>query len=161
MYKLPDNNTLYQVYTDNKGNETIIFHRSEHELSIKNLLDSLSKLDLVSIQPFFENIDITEKWLDYIINLNNIDTYDGNLELLKYSLKDKTQDEIRSELADIYLKSKNRYENDLSSVLYNSFIKTLSAISVRIPTQAFQSIMAVKVVGLTDDKSNNVFVSRW
>ena len=161
MYKLPEDNTLYQIYTDNKGNETIVFHRSEHELSIKNLLNSLSRLDLVSIQPFFENIDVTEKWLDYIINLNNIDTYDRNLELLKYSLKDKTQDEIRQELVDIYLNSKNRYENDLSNILYNSFIKTLYAISVRIPTQAFQSIMAVKVAGLTDDKSNNIFVSRW
>lgn len=34
-------------------------------------------------------------------------------------------------------------------------------VSVRIPTQHFQSIMAAKVAALTNDEDNNVFVNRW
>lgn len=161
MYKLPDNPSAYQLYKDSFGNETIVFSQESAELSIKEMVRSLEKADLVSIQPFLENLTPTAQWLNFAINANNIETYNGALISLARRSKGLEPDQARQLLSGIYVQNKDTYKEDLSNILYNSFIATLQAISVRIPTQAFQSIMAVKVVGLTNDPSNNVFVNRW
>ena len=170
MYALPDRSE-YQIYKDSKGNETIVFKNSESvESSIKDLISSLDDKDLVSIQAFLENLEPTKDWLRYVMNINHIKT--GNSSLKKLINENLTSDEIRKELLEIYYENSdiykdqygrrpNKYKEELAETLYNSFLKTLEVISVRIPTQAFQSIMAAKVVGFTNDDFNNVFVTRW
>ena len=170
MYVLPDRSE-YQIYKDSKGNETIVFKNSESiESSIKDLINSLDDKDLVSVQAFLENLEPTKDWLRYVININHIKT--GNSSLKKIINENLTSDEIRKELLEIYYENSdiykdqygrrpNKYKEELAETLYNSFLKTLEVISVRIPTQAFQSIMAAKVVGFTNDDFNNVFVTRW
>ena len=170
MYALP-NRSEYQIYKDSKGNETIVFKNSESvESSIKDLLNSLDDKDLVSVQAFLENLEPTKDWLRYVMNINHIKT--GNSSLKKLINENLTSDEIRKELLEIYYENSdiykdqygrrpNKYKEELAETLYNSFLKTLEVISVRIPTQAFQSIMAAKVVGFTNDDFNNVFVTRW
>ena len=170
MYALPDRSE-YQIYKDSKGNETIVFKNSESvESSIKDLLNSLDDKDLVSVQAFLENLEPTKDWLRYVMNINHIKT--GNSSLKKLINENLTSDEIRKELLEIYYENSdiykdqygrrpNKYKEELAETLYNSFLKTLEVISVRIPTQAFQSIMAAKVVGFTNDDFNNVFVTRW
>lgn len=170
MYALPDRSE-YQIYKDSKGNETIVFKNSESvESSIKDLINSLDDKDLVSVQTFLENLEPTKDWLRYVMNINHIKT--GNSSLKKLINENLTSDEIRKELLEIYYENSdiykdqygrrpNKYKEELAETLYNSFLKTLEVISVRIPTQAFQSIMAAKVVGFTNDDFNNVFVTRW
>ena len=170
MYALPDRSE-YQIYKDSKGNETIVFKNSESvESSIKDLINSLDDKDLVSVQAFLENLEPTKDWLRYVMNINHIKT--GNSSLKKLINENLTSDEIRKELLEIYYENSdiykdqygrhpNKYKEELAETLYNSFLKTLEVISVRIPTQAFQSIMAAKVVGFTNDDFNNVFVTRW
>lgn len=170
MYALP-NRSEYQIYKDSKGNETIVFKNSESvESSIKDLINSLDDKDLVSVQAFLENLEPTKDWLRYVMNINHIKT--GNSSLKKLINENLTSDEIRKELLEIYYENSdiykdqygrrpNKYKEELAETLYNSFLKTLEVISVRIPTQAFQSIMAAKVVGFTNDDFNNVFVTRW
>jgi len=85
-----------------------------------------------------------------------INTFDNEL----YSILNHSQN-IKHDLLNLYENGEQRYQKDLSNTLYNSFVKTLYMMSVRIPTQAFQSIMATKIAELTDDTENAIFVTRW
>lgn len=154
MYKLPPD-TNYQIYKDSYGNELIIFNNKG---ALWNFLHNVE--NLVSIQPLLQNCNKSEisELLQGSLNIDSpIDVFSNQYR----NLINQDPDSIRKGLQEIYEKGDKRYKNVLSNVLYNSFIKTLQMISVRIPTQAFQSIMAVKVKSLTNDESNDVFVSRW
>lgn len=157
MYKIPEG-LNYMIYCDSTGQETICIQQSEHAEKQARALIATTQ-NLVSLQLFAENIEPTEDWLSFTVQTNNIKTSNSSLNKLLYS--GLTSDQIRDELKRIYKEQAFRYKEDLAQTLYNSFVRSLQMISVRIPTQAFQSIMAVKVAGLTNDDSNNVFVTRW
>lgn len=158
MYKLPADAKSYMIYQNAKGQEVIVF-------KAENINDALALIDstenLVSCQGFFENVNPTEKLLNFLIDHNHISTNNKALHRLIQKIDADPNVDIQSELQKIYVSQEENYKNDLSSTLYNSFLATLQVISVRIPTQAFQSIMAAKVVHLTNDDYNNVFVNRW
>lgn len=157
MYKIPEG-LNYMIYCDSTGQETICIKQSEHAEKQARALIATTE-NLVSVQLFAENIDPTTDWISFVIETNNIKTNNPSLNKLLHS--DLPADQVREELKRIYKEQAYRYKEDLAQTLYNSFVKSLDLISVRIPTQAFQSIMAVKVAGLTNDDSNNVFVTRW
>ena len=161
MYLVPTGLT-FEVYKDNKGTETLVFKQGKGvEKLVRKLISSTE--NLVSVQLFLDNVEPTEQWIDFAISNNNIKTNNYSLENIKKLITDNSADSniIREKLYKLYQVGKKNYKNDLASTLYNSFVKTLYLVSVRIPTQAFQSIMATKVAGLTNDDSNNVFVTRW
>lgn len=157
MYKIPEG-LNYMIYCDSMGQETICIQQSEYAEKQARALIATTQ-NLVSLQLFAENIEPTEDWISFTIQTNNIKTNNSSLNKLLHS--SLTPDQIRDELKRIYKDQAYRYKEDLAQTLYNSFVRSLQMISVRIPTQAFQSIMAVKVAGLTNDDSNNVFVTRW
>lgn len=158
LYKLPEDSTSYIIMRDTKGNEVIIFKEANQKEAL-DLIDST--YNLVSCQGFLMNTIPTEELLEFIVHHNLITTNNLTLHKLKNTLETVGPEEIRRELQNIYITQEEKYKSDLASTLYNSFLRTLQVISVRIPTQAFQSIMAAKVVHLTNDEYNNVFVNRW
>lgn len=158
LYKIPES-LKYAIYVDQKGVETLVVLNSSSNQDIKSLIQSTQ--NIVSVQLFADNIEPSEDWISFVIQQNNIKTNNPSLYKLLKEFSTLSNDEIRERLYNIYTSQKKYYQNDLANTLYNSFVKTLYAISVRIPTQAFQSIMAVKVAALTNDDDNNVFVTRW
>lgn len=157
MYRIPEE-LNYKIYQDSTGQETICIQQSDTaEKLTRSLIDSTN--NLVSIQLLAENIDPSDEWIQFTVEHNNIKTNNSTLSWIKNTLINP--EDRRTQLKEIYNKQASAYKNDLANTLYNSFIRSLYLISVRIPTQAFQSIMAVKVAGLTNDDSNNVFVTRW
>lgn len=158
MYKLPDDPTTYSIKANAKGEEIIFLRQTEdYEKNISHIVNTTE--NIVSTQGFFDNITLTEDMIDLLIKNNLINTNNNQLE--KIDTKKQSPEEIRAILKDIYQLQEKYYRNDLKNTLYNSFMQTLRVISVRIPTQAFQSIMAAKVVAFTNDELNNVFVNRW
>ena len=159
MYQIPAD-CKYALYINPKGQETlVILNEGLSDNYIKTIIETTN--NRVSVHPFFENFTpIKNKLLD-VIKWNHITTINGALKNLSRQVDQIGEDQIREALNDLYIKRERQYKNDLANTLYNSFIKTLYLVSVRIPTQDFQSIMATKVVGLTNDDSNNVFVTRW
>lgn len=152
------------LYRDKKGNLTVVVAKNA-DLK-ENILDLIATTkDIVSVQPFFENIAMDESLEDIIDPI--VDTALENTHIrtmvsdLSQAVSDLRGRELITALNEIYVDSENRYKNDLANTLYNSFVKTLDIISTRIPTQALQSFMAMHVAALTNDESNNVFVSRW
>lgn len=49
----------------------------------------------------------------------------------------------------------------LANAMYSSWLRSNDIIAARIPSQAMQSFMPMKVVGYNEDKGNNVYVSHW
>ena len=163
MYQIPLDLT-FEIYKDKKGVETLVIKNGEGvEKSVRKLISSTE--NLVSVQLFLENVKPTEDWINFAITNNNINSNNQILKQIKRRIvnNEANDDAIRGDLSMLYYDHRNKvkYKNDLASILYNSFVKSLYLVSVRIPTQAFQSIMATKAVGLTNDDSNNVFVTRW
>lgn len=159
MYEIPEE-LDYVIYKDKTGQETIVIKKTDNAESLcKELINSIR--NLVSVQLFAENIQPTSDWIHSIISWNQIKTNNSALRRLSTSFEGLSPEQVRAILLNIYKQDAGKYKNDLANTLYNSFVKSLYLISVRIPTQAFQSIMAVKVAGLTNDDFNNVFVTRW
>lgn len=157
MYKIPEGMT-YAVYKEPKGQEIIVILNSPlAESQARKLIRSTR--NIVSMQLFAENIQPTEEWIRLTKVQNKITTNNKSLNLIDTNTQ--SPDQIREFLLNIYLKQKHFYTEELANVLYNSFRKSLELISVRIPTQDFQSIMGTKVVALTNDDANNIFVTRW
>lgn len=157
LYKLPDDASMYQIYKDNYGNELIVFKDlPETENTIKRMFNSVE--NIVSIQPLLQNVKNPADYLQMCLEVKKvpIQTFRQELNAILDSDKD-----IAAKLLDLYKKGEFQYQSDLSNTLYNSFVRTLYMMSVRIPTQAFQSIMAAKVAELTDDSKNAIFVNRW
>ena len=156
MYKLPDDINDYQIYKDVYGNELIVFKDNNRaQKNVKRLMSSTE--NLVSIQPILQNVTNPDEWLEMSLDVKSpINTFDNEL----YSILNHSQN-IKQDLLNLYENGEQRYQKDLSNTLYNSFVKTLYMMSVRIPTQAFQSIMATKIAELTDDTENAIFVTRW
>lgn len=156
MYQIPEN-LDYEIWVDKKGEETIVIKGKNQDI-----VDQAFKLinttnNIVSAQLFANHIDVTDDLLYDITRINKIRT--NNVALRQ--LTKLPSENRKAKLLDIYHKQEKQYKEDLANTLYNSFVKTLYMMSVRIPTQHFQSIMAAKVVGLTNDEDNNVFVNRW
>lgn len=163
MYQIPLD-LIFEIYKDKNGVETLVIKNGEGvEKSVRKLISSTE--NLVSVQLFLENIKPTEDWINFAITNNNINSNNQILKQIKRRIvnNEANDDAIRGDLSMLYYDHRNkvRYKNDLASTLYNSFVKSLYLVSVRIPTQAFQSIMATKASALTNDDSNNVFVTRW
>lgn len=163
MYQIPLDLT-FEIYKDKNGVETLVIKNGEGvEKSVRKLISSTE--NLVSVQLFLENVKPTEDWINFAITNNNINSNNQILKQIKRRIvnNEANDDAIRGDLSMLYYDHRNKvkYKNDLASILYNSFVKSLYLVSVRIPTQAFQSIMATKAAGLTNDDSNNVFVTRW
>lgn len=159
MYQIPEE-CKYALYINSKGQETlVILNEGLSDNYIKTVIETTN--NRVSVHPFFENIAPTKSKLLDVVKWNHITTINGALKNLSRQVDQMEENQIREVLNDLYIKRERQYKNDLANTLYNSFIKTLQLVSVRIPTQDFQSIMATKVVGLTNDDSNNVFVTRW
>lgn len=165
LYKVPQKGQ-FAIFADAEGNETIIIRKqADPKRMLKLILTSLDSKDsatpLVSVQPFLENlayqVEITPQLIDMCMNMSHVKTH--NLFLKED--RNLKGDRLIQALKGIYLGKESVYKQDLSNILYNSFVKTLDIISTRIPTQALQSFMAMHVVALTNDESNNVFVSRW
>lgn len=157
MYRIPEE-LKYEIYKDEFGNETIVINKDQEKLG-QQLIDSTQ--NLVSLQLFGDNINITNDWIKFTINHNNIKTNNKTLLKIIKNIPESNREERLEALNKIYQEQGKYYKNDLANTLYNSFVRTLYMMSVRIPTQALQSIMAAKVVGLTNDEKNNVFVNRW
>ena len=157
MYRIPEE-LKYEIYKDEFGNETIVINKDQEKLG-QQLIDSTQ--NLVSLQLFGDNINITNDWIKFTINHNNIKTNNKTLLKIIKNISESNREERLEALNKIYQEQGKYYKNDLANTLYNSFVRTLYMMSVRIPTQALQSIMAAKVVGLTNDEKNNVFVNRW
>lgn len=51
--------------------------------------------------------------------------------------------------------------DELGNMMYSSYMMSNHTVSARIPSQALQSFMSMKIVAYTDDESNNAFVSIW
>ena len=159
MYQVPED-CKSALYINPKGQETlVILNEGLYDNYIKTIIETTN--NRVSAHPFFENLTPTKNKLLDVIKWNHITTINSALKNLSKQVDQMEEDQIREALNDLYIKRERQYKNDLANTLYNSFIKTLYLVSVRIPTQDFQSIMATKVVGLTNDDSNNVFVTRW
>ena len=159
MYQVPEE-CKFALYVNPKGQETlVILNESLTDNHVKTVIETTN--NRVSVHPFFENVTPTKSKLLDVIKWNHITTINGALKNLSKQIDQMEENQIREILNDLYIKRERQYKNDLANTLYNSFIKTLQLVSVRIPTQDFQSIMATKVVGLTNDDSNNVFVTRW
>lgn len=159
MYQVPED-CKSALYVNSKGQETlVILNESLTDNYVKTIIETTN--NRVSVHPFFENIAPTKSKLLDVVKWNHITTINGALKNLSRQVDQMEESQIREILNDLYIKRERQYKNDLANTLYNSFIKTLQLVSVRIPTQDFQSIMATKVVGLTNDDSNNVFVTRW
>lgn len=159
MYQVPEE-CKFALYVNPKGQETlIILNEGLSDNYIKTVIETTN--NRVSVHPFFENLTPTKSKLLDVVKWNHITTINGALKNLSRQVDQMEESQIREVLNDLYTKRERQYKNDLANTLYNSFIKTLQLVSVRIPTQDFQSIMATKVVGLTNDDSNNVFVTRW
>lgn len=102
----------------------------------------------------------------YNFNEYNIDTlltffgtYDtkllesfGNLE----RIQDKTE-----HVKNIYNRAIRDHINYQSAKIFRSFKEALNVTANRIPAQAFQSIMTMKVVGFSDAESNEAYVSHY
>lgn len=157
MYKIPEE-LKYEIYKDEFGSETIVINKDQQKLG-QQLIGSTQ--NLVSLQLFGDNIDITDDWIKFTVNHNNIKTNNKALLKMIKNIPQSNKEERLKALNKIYQEQGKYYKNDLANTLYNSFVRTLYMMSVRIPTQALQSIMAAKVVGLTNDEKNNVFVNRW
>lgn len=159
MYQIPEE-CKFALYVNPKGQETlVILNEGLSDNYIKTVIETTN--NRVSVHPFFENLIPTKSKLLDVVKWNHITTINGALKNLSRQVDQMEESQIREVLNDLYIKRERQYKNDLANTLYNSFIKTLQLVSVRIPTQDFQSIMATKVVGLTNDDSNNVFVTRW
>ena len=159
MYQIPEE-CKFALYVNPKGQETlVILNESLTDNHVKTVIETTN--NRVSVHPFFKNIAPTKSKLLDVVKWNHITTINGALKNLSRQVDQMEESQIREILNDLYIKRERQYKNDLANTLYNSFIKTLQLVSVRIPTQDFQSIMATKVVGLTNDDSNNVFVTRW
>lgn len=159
MYQIPEE-CKFALYVNPKGQETlVILNEGLSDNYIKTIIETTN--NRVSVHPFFENLTPTKNKLLDVIKWNHITTINGALKNLSRQIDQMEESQIREALNDLYIKRERQYKNDLANTLYNSFIKTLYLVSVRIPTQDLQSIMATKVVGLTNDDSNNVFVTRW
>lgn len=51
--------------------------------------------------------------------------------------------------------------DELGNIMYSSYMMSNHTVSARIPSQALQSFMSMKIIAYTDDESNNAFVSIW
>lgn len=158
------NKNEMSLFQDKNGIQTLVIQKNANfEDNLELVIDSVT--NIVSVQPFLENIVGTElenpNVVDNLIQLSIDNTHIKTYNNLLDKAKDLTGADLALELNKIYIKSENNYRHDLANTLYNSFVKTLDIISTRIPTQALQSFMAMKVKALTNDESNNVFVSRW
>jgi len=165
MYRIPQKGN-FAIFVNANGVETLVIRNNQDvEKTMRNLLKSLdsreSSTPLVSIQPFLQTlntkISLTPKLIDLCVSMNHIKTHNQML-LEDRNLKG---DRLVEALLNVYTSREQLYKKDLANTLYNSFVKTLDIICTRIPTQALQSFMAMHVAALTNDESNNVFVTRW
>jgi hypothetical protein len=137
MYKIPEG-LEYAIYKDKAGQETMVIRKSEDaEKLCKQMIGEIN--NLVSVQLFAENIDPSSDWISSVISWNQIKT--NNIELHKlqqdFNRGAVSIDDVRKRLLNIYLFQQAKYKKELANTLYNSFVKSLYLISVRIPTQAF------------------------
>lgn len=102
----------------------------------------------------------------YNFNGDNIDllldffnTYDT--KLLNYFGDLSTESDVLRHVKRVY---NNRIRNQINyraTKMFRSFKESLNVTANRIPAQAFQSIMTMKVVGFSDSESNEAYVSHY
>ena len=100
----------------------------------------------------------------YNLNKNNIKSilklYDPNGERYKNLAETKGLDAVYDNLSQ-HLSSEFIVEsNRLAQRRAESFKESLRVVGARIPTQAMQSFMPMRVVGLTDSLTNDIYVPR-
>lgn len=179
MYWLPKGATVYELEDANGiKSETIVLTVNNQRSSdtktnigrsIKNIFSSIQD-DIVSIQPFINNISNKPLAVDLlrlaqkytIFTTDEIKTVPLLAVLSgKINKGDLTLEQAKQELINYYQNNAKVYSNKLGKTLYNSFVKSCSITSSRIPTQALASFMDMQVTSYMPDGVNEVFVSRW
>lgn len=102
---------------------------------------------------------VTDDPADLVDDAFEYSSYDINPSS-KFGLEDlKIFDTIP--LKRIALEQRENYINNLAQKKWTSFQQSLEFIAARIPAQALQSFMPMKVVGFTDSEENKAYVSHF
>ena len=104
----------------------------------------------------------------YNFNPDNINTlltffgtYDTKLLNSFGDLSNLENEELVREVKGRYNQSIRNNINRKAEKMFTSFKEALNVTANRIPAQAFQSIMTMKVVGFSDAESNEAYVSHY
>ena len=139
MYKLP---TGTRVYSDLEGNEVLVFNKGDK--SIKNIEAFLKSYKGQFIYPFAAaNPELKESLIKVAKKLNPL-SFDKNI----------FDTDTFEQVSEYVL-------NNLSNNMYTSWQKSHDVVASRIPSQAMQSFMSMKIIGYNEDPGNNVYVSHW
>ena len=130
------------IYIDNTGTKPIIYIQTKSE-NITSVSDFKRKIKSNIIDELEENTTAYYSNFDEDILID-----DSNLKYKTYNIHD-------------VLKSTKLHDDieEMSTALYNSFLTTNDCISIRIPTQSFQSFMALQTVGYIEENTNDIFVN--
>lgn len=152
--------------TDKKLRDFLITHYDIKQSDTKQQNDFIKKRLL---NDYFKNIrngkELRFKYEDYnitdieYIDIDNNSYKQTNAEVIlpkgflsKCGIKNKNLNEITR---------KDFSNNEEGQKQWMSFLKIKTLLSVRIPSDGLHSMMAMDVVGVTDDDSNNVGVCIW
>ena len=140
MFEVTDNLEVYST-GENKDSGTIF-------VKYKNLED----IKKVSDSSYFVGLNY---------NTNNFSTSKISNYIKSYDFKNSRYLNAKGEFDNIKYSSNEevtRRANKLAKSLMNSFNEQLKVIGTRIPSQAFQSVMAMKIVAFTDKGVNTAYV---
>lgn len=171
MYWLPANAMIYKTVSEyGDENETIVIPNQGDINKITSfILKSISD-DIVSVQPLLYNITDADVARNMIRTAEIYSVFNitepkqvSRFSLIRSRKSNYSIDEIKRQLLDYYNNENiaKTYANKLSKTLYNSFVKSCSITSSRIPTQALASFMDMQVAAYNPEAANEVFVSRW
>ena len=159
LFKINDINNVDFRMVDH---HLVVLVKNNDQLTdtIDTILDKTTLQDVVSIQPFLDNINLygnqkAQQFIDIAVDNSEFKFLNGQL------FQTKSAENISEALREVYNKNKNTYKKVYSRSQYESFVKTLKIMATRIPTQALQSFMEMQVAAFTGDFVNAAFVSRW
>ena len=91
---------------------------------------------------------------------NDLEQYSQLKKDYKFYLESRRV-EILETIKNSFKSKKDTRLDELAKMMFTSFLKSQEIVSARIPAQAFQSFMAMRNVGYTEDLNNNMYVSIW
>lgn len=176
MYEVPEGTKIYTNYK--QSTEILVFGDNQNQSFIDKVKLCLSSLPNDGIN-FSTRLIRDKSAIDILENLRQDNKYVANL--LKSAETDLMNDfdETKPHLEQLHNKIINKFEqfnllneNNYQQLLnennpiiklgrrkHTAFLKSLDVVAARIPAQAMQSFMAMKVVMYDNPNSNNAFVS--
>ena len=149
LYKLPWGT---KIFTNKDGLEIIVFIKDKNNKYLKSINSFVKTNRSQFVYPFLkhdftnakEYIKISKKY-----NFSEIgNLVDNKFKTLNDVSPETYFEEIKTQTSDI-----------LGKAMYSSWQKSNDVVAARIPSQAMQSFMSMKVVGYNEDPGNNVYVS--